>query len=35
MKKYQDPFLEIIVFEPESEITASGDYHGVNWEDLV
>ena len=34
-KEYEIPLLDIIIFELEDVITASGDYSGINFEDLI
>ncbi len=34
-KIYEDPELEFIKFESEDSITASSDYDGINFEDLI
>lgn len=35
MRKYIIPEIKIIVFETEETITASGDFEGVNFEELI
>jgi len=32
---YEEPMFEIVGFEAYDVITASGDYTGINFEDLV
>ncbi len=32
---YENPNIEIIIFETEDSITASGDYTGINFEELI
>lgn len=32
---YEDPVIEIVYFESEDVITASGDYQGINFDDLI
>jgi len=33
--KYEQPILEIVNFETNDIITASGDYGGIDFEDLI
>ncbi len=36
MKNYYEiPEFEIVYFESEDAVTASGDYTGINFEDLI
>lgn len=35
MYTYEEPNLEIVFFEPDDTITASGDYHGIDFMDLI
>lgn len=34
-KIYRYPEIEVILYEVEDSITTSGDYKGVNFEDLI
>lgn len=33
--KYEDPIIEIVFFEADDAITASGDYTGIDFNDLI
>ncbi len=34
-KEYIDPNIDIFIFETEENITASGDYTGIDFENLI
>ena len=35
MKEYEIPIIELIEFQSEDVITASGDYLGIDFENLI
>lgn len=35
MENYENPDIEVVFFETEDTITASGDYTGINFEELL